>query len=96
MEAVIRVKGFQIPVKRGQKVILPNLNLKGGETFSAEVIMKKLEDGKVSFEKGTAILRVLGEKEEKLIVFKMRSKKNYRRMYFHTQKYTVAKVEEIV
>jgi len=26
----------------------------------------------------------------------MKPKKNYRRMYFHTQKYTVAKVEEIV
>jgi Ribosomal protein L21 len=95
MEAIIRVKGFQIPVKKGQRVILPNLNLKEGETFPAEVIMKKLEDGKVSFEKGTAVLRVLGEKEEKLIVFKMKSKKNYRRMYLHTQKYTVARVEEI-
>jgi len=95
MEAVIKVKGFQIPVKKGQKVVLPNLNLRGGETFSAEVIMKKLEDGKVSFEKGRAVLRVLEEKEDRMIVFKMRSKKNYRRMYFHTQKYTIARVEEI-
>jgi len=66
MEAVIRVKGFQIPVKRGQKVILPNLNLKGGETFSAEVIMKKLEDGKVSFEKGTRFLGFWGRKRKSL------------------------------
>ncbi len=94
MEAVIRVKGFQIPVKKGQKVIVPNLGLKEGEVFEADVIMS-VEGDKVSFERKKARLKVLGEKEEDLIVFKMKRKNNYRRMYFHTQKYTVARVEEI-
>lgn len=95
MEAVINVKGFQIPVKRGQRVIVPYLGLEEGEIFEVDAIMS-VEGDRVSFEKKRAKLKVLGEKDEKLIIFKMKRKNNYRRMYFHVQKYTVVRVEDIV
>ncbi len=94
MDAVIKIKGFQIPVKKGQKVVIPYTSMKEGEYIEADVIMS-VKEGKVSFEGGKAKLKVVGEKEEKVLVFKMKRKKNYRRLYNHIQKYTVALVEEI-
>ncbi len=94
MEAIIKIKGFQIPVKKGQRIVIPYTGLKEGDTLEAEVVMS-IKEGKVSFDKKRAILKVVGEKSKETLIFKMKRKKNYRRMYNHVQKYTVAVVEGV-
>ncbi len=94
MKAVIRFKGFQIPVEEGQIVTVPKVDASEGETLEADVLLYKGENG-IEIGNHRAILKVVGHVRKPLLVFKMRRKTNYRRMYHHVQEYTRVVVERI-
>lgn len=94
MKAVIRFKGFQIPVEEGQLITVPKVEAKEGDTLEADVILYKGENG-LEFGNHKAILKVVKHVQKPLLVFKMRRKTNYRRMYHHVQEYTKVMVERI-
>ncbi|NPA80323.1 MAG: 50S ribosomal protein L21 [Thermotogae bacterium] len=94
MKAVIKFKGFQIPVDEGQQITVPKVEAKVGDTLEAPVILYK-GDGGVEFGNHKAVLRVVGHVKKPLLVFKMHRKTNYRRMYRHVQEYTKVVVEKI-
>jgi ribosomal protein L21 len=94
MKAVIRFKGFQIPVEEGQTITVPKVDAKEGETVEADVILYKGDEG-LEFGGRRAVLKVVGHVQKPLLVFKMRRKTNYRRMYHHVQEYTKVVVERI-
>jgi len=39
MKAVIKFKGFQIPVEEGQTITVPKVDAKEGETVEADVVL---------------------------------------------------------
>ncbi|NPB04568.1 MAG: 50S ribosomal protein L21 [Thermotogae bacterium] len=94
MKAIIKFKGFQIPVKEGQLITVPKVDAEEGDTLQAEVILYKGPNG-LEFRGHKATLKVIEHFSKPLLVFKMRRKTNYRRMYHHEQHYTKVVVEKI-
>lgn len=100
MEAIFEVKGKQFTAKKGDVLEVPFIgdvdkievesvllvkddgNIKVGKPFveNAKVVLEKIED----------------KKSRKIIVFKFKRRKDYKRTYGHRQKYTVVKVKDII
>jgi len=98
--AVIETGGKQYRVKEGEKLKVERLNVEEGTTVNPRVLLVA-KDGEVRA--GTPVLRearvdlkVLRHgKHKKIIVFKYKPKKNYRRKKGHRQPFTEVLVERI-
>ncbi|GAB4424508.1 MAG: 50S ribosomal protein L21 [Chloroflexi bacterium OHK40] len=103
MYAIIRDRGMQYRVEQGQVLVLDLLEeaTPGSQIEIGEVLL--VGDGD-SVKVGSPVLsgakvraEVLGEAMgEKIIVFRYRNKKRYRRRTGHRQRYTRVKISEIV
>lgn len=103
MYAIIRDRGMQYRVEQGQVLTLDLIEQAeaGSEIELGEVLL--VGDGE-SVKVGTPLVsgakvraEVLGEqKGEKIVVFRYRNKKRYRRRTGHRQRYTQVKINEIV
>jgi len=101
--AIIRDRGMQYRVEQGQVLTIDLLDEAepGSQIELGEVLL--VGDGD-SVKVGSPLLsgavvraEVLGEKKgEKIIVFRYRNKKRYRRRTGHRQRYTQIKISEIV
>lgn len=101
MYAVIKTGGKQYRVKEGDEILIEKIEGEVGKTVKLDdVLLIKDEDGVHLGEelKGSFVeAEILGlEKGEKIIVFKYRAKKRYRRKLGHRQKYTRIKILKIV
>jgi large subunit ribosomal protein L21 len=99
--AVIETGGKQYRVSEGDKIRVEKLDAEVGSAVEIkEVLLVGRDDGSVV---GTPLVAgasvkasVLSHgKEDKVIIFKYRRKKNYRRFRGHRQQYTELKVESI-
>jgi large subunit ribosomal protein L21 len=101
MYAVIVTGGKQYRVSEGDKLHVEKLDAEAGsEVEIKEVLLLGRDDGPVigtPYVAGASVkISVLAhDKEDKVIVFKYRRKKNYRRFRGHRQHYTEIKVEAI-
>ncbi|SNZ12011.1 50S ribosomal protein L21 [Hydrogenobacter hydrogenophilus] len=96
MYAVIQTGGKQYLVKEGTRLKIENIKASEGELVEFEPLMVKKEDGSVEFYKGKVIAEVLRKgKHKKVIVFKFRAKKNYKRWKGHRQPFTEILIKEI-
>ena len=101
MYAVIETGGKQFRVKQGDTLNVEKLDANVGDTVTIEKVLLIEQDGAVKV--GTpviagakAVLKVVEHgKGEKIIVFKYKPKKNYRRKQGHRQPYTKVTVEAI-
>lgn len=102
MYAVIETGGKQYCVKEGDVFRVEKLSREPGETVEfGRVLMVADDEGVVRV--GTpyvpgakVIARVISEgKSRKLLVFKYKAKKNYRRRYGHRQSFTEVRVQSI-
>ena len=97
MYAVIRTGGKQYRVEVGNKLKVEKLNANVGDTVELDALMVRDEQGNIHVDKGKVVAEVkahgLGKK---LIVFKYRPKKNYRRWKGHRQPYTEIEIKEII
>jgi len=100
MYAIIKTGGKQIQVEAGQEIYIEKLNVNAGETVTFdEVVMVGGEEIKV----GTPLVEganVVGEVErhgrgQKIVVFKYKAKKGYKRKQGHRQPYTKVVIKEI-
>lgn len=98
--AVIRTGGKQYIVKKGQVLFIEKLEEKEGDRVEFEDVL--LVANKDNIELGMPKLssKVSGkilsqEKGKKIIVFKMKPKKRYRKTQGHRQKLTKVQIEEI-
>ncbi|MGO4888561.1 50S ribosomal protein L21 [Anaerobacillus sp. MEB173] len=100
MYAIIETGGKQIKVQEGQEIYIEKLDAAEGEVVSFDkVLMVGGDDLKV----GTPLLEgatVTGKvekhgRDKKIIVYKMKAKKNYRRKQGHRQPYTKVVIEKI-
>uniref|UniRef100_A0A7C5WZ98 Large ribosomal subunit protein bL21 n=1 Tax=Thermocrinis ruber TaxID=75906 RepID=A0A7C5WZ98_9AQUI len=96
MYAIIETGGKQYMVGLGDKLKVEKLNLNEGELVEFKPVLVRKENGEVVLQKGKVIAEVLRHgKHKKVIVFKFRAKKNYKRWRGHRQPYTEIIIKEI-
>jgi large subunit ribosomal protein L21 len=82
--AIIKTGGKQFAVESGQKLRVPTLNAEAGNQVDIDTL---LADGKAGV--GTLKATVVGHgKGEKIIVFKKKRRKQYKRKQGHRQGFT--------
>ena len=100
MYAIIATGGKQYRVSEGDKIYIEKIDAEVGSTVSFDVLLVENEgDVKV----GTPVVegvkvegKVVGQvRGEKIIVFKYKAKKNYRRKQGHRQPYTKVEITKI-
>ncbi len=102
MYAIIETGGKQYKVQEGDILNVEKLDVQEGETVEIDRVLAVVKDGEVTVgrpvvEGAKAVLKVLEHgKAEKILVFKYKPKKNYRRTYGHRQPYTKVAVEKIL
>ena len=95
MYAIIKTGGKQYKVSQGDEIYVEKLGLEAGETVDFEVIMTE-KDGAISFDGGKVVGKVVKNgRQKKVIVYKMKPKKNYRRKQGHRQAYTKVVIDTI-
>ena len=102
MYAIIRDRGTQYRVEKGQVLEVALLNAEPGSQIElGEVLMIGGGDqnmvGAPLVEGAKVLAQVVGNtKGDKIIVFKYKNKKRYRRRTGHRQQYTSISISEIV
>ena len=102
MYAIIRDRGMQYRVEKGQVLEVALLDAEPGSQLElGEVLLVGGDDRTVvgtPLVSGAKVLaKVLGDaKGEKIVVFRYKNKKRYRRRTGHRQKYTRITISEIV
>ena len=100
MYAVIQTGGKQYRVQQGESLRVEKLDAEKGSTITFEqVLLVGGESTKVGkpFVQGAKVTAqvVVHDKAKKIIVFKFRRRKNYRRKYGHRQPFTELKITGI-
>jgi large subunit ribosomal protein L21 len=102
MYAVITTGGKQYKVSPGDVVRVETLDAKKGDTIELKDVFMiadgdNVSVGKPKLESARVTAEVLGDgRGEKLLIFKHRRRKGYRRTNGHRQNYTAIKVKEII
>jgi large subunit ribosomal protein L21 len=102
MYAIVKTGGKQVQVAPGDIITIEKLNAEVGETVSLDEVLLVRNDDQVQV--GTPLVagssvkaKVLAhDKAKKVIVFKFKKRKDYRRKNGHRQPFTRIKIEEIV
>ncbi|MEK7664195.1 MAG: 50S ribosomal protein L21 [Patescibacteria group bacterium] len=101
MLAVIKTGGKQYLVQPGDKIKVEKLDAKEGKEINfSEVLLleknKKLEIGDPTVKEAKVGAKILRHgKGEKLIIFKYKPKKRYKRKIGHRQQFTEVEIVEI-
>jgi large subunit ribosomal protein L21 len=101
MFAIVNIKGVQYKVSEKDRIFVPKLKEEAGAKVSFSDILMFSKDDK-SFKIGTPKLSmnveatVIGHtKDDKVLVFKKKRRKGYRRTKGHRQQYTEIEINKI-
>lgn len=101
MYAVIETGGKQYRVQEGDVLFVEKLDVEEGSTVTFDKVLAVSSEGNVTFGKplvdnASVSAKVIGQgKGKKIIVFKFKPKKNYRKKAGHRQPYTKVQIEKI-
>jgi large subunit ribosomal protein L21 len=100
MYAIIETGGKQVKVQEGQEIYIEKLDALVGETVSFDNILMIGGDSlKVGapFVEGATVTATVQKvaRAKKMIIYKYKAKKNYRRKQGHRQPYTKVVIEKI-
>ncbi len=101
MYAIVETGGKQYKVTEGTMLMIEKLDVEAGSEYTFDKVLFLNKDGKVQVGapliEGAQVVGTVIEhgKDKKIIVFKYKSKKNYRRKQGHRQPFTKVKVTEI-
>ena len=100
MYAIIESGGKQVKVEVGSKIFVEKIDAEVGSTYTFDKVLlvsdKKAKVGKPYIKDATVTAKVEKQgKERKILVFKYKSKANYRRKKGHRQPYTCLTIESI-
>ncbi len=99
MYAVIRTGGKQYLVSPGEKLKIERTGTSEGAIEFSDILACSAEDGK--FESDLSGVKVTGTvlnegRYDKILVFKLKRKKQYKKMQGHRQNFVEVKINEIV
>ena len=101
MYAVLETGGKQYRVQSGDKLIVERLDVKAGQPVTFERVLMVNNDGDLQIgtptvDSATVVADVLEHKRgPKILTYKMRRRKGYRKTIGHRQEQTVVQVKEI-
>ena len=100
MYAVIVTGGKQFKVAEGDTIYVEKLGVEDGAKVVFENVLLVEKDGTISTGSAVSGVKVEGTavktgKQKKVMVFKYKAKKNYRRRQGHRQPYTKVVIEKI-
>jgi large subunit ribosomal protein L21 len=88
--AVIKAGGKQFLVEEGQTIRVPSLQAEAGSSVELEGLLSSGSDG------GKISATVVAHgKDQKIVVFKKKRRKQYKRTRGHRQGYTTLKIDSI-
>jgi large subunit ribosomal protein L21 len=88
--AIIRAGGKQFLVEEGQTIRVPSIEAETGSAIELETLLSSGSNG----EKISATVVDHG-KDQKIVVFKKKRRKQYKRTRGHRQGYTTLKIDSI-
>ncbi len=102
MYALVEIKGKQYKAEKGAVLRVDRIDSEKGESLEFDKVLMLSNDNDVKI--GTPYvegIRIQGSvedqiKDKKVIVFKYKKRKNYRRTQGHRQQYTLVKINDIV
>jgi len=101
MFAIINIKGKQYRIKENQRLFVPKLSEKTGSKVTFPEVLVYSKDDK-TFEIGSPSLKINVQatvlnhvKDDKVIVFKKKRRKGYKRTRGHRQEYTEIEINRI-
>ncbi|NLE24092.1 MAG: 50S ribosomal protein L21 [Clostridiaceae bacterium] len=100
MYAVIETGGKQYRVQEGDVVFVEKLSASEGEGYTFDKVLAVSKDDELitgnPVDGATVSAKVLGQgKDKKIIVFKYKAKKTYRKKQGHRQPHTKVQIEKI-
>lgn len=101
MYAIVKIAGKQVRAEKGLRLKVPKLNLEEGSKQRFEEVMLVDQEGQTRigepFVAGAAVEAtvVAHGRGEKIHIYKMRRRKNYRRRQGHRQDYTEIEIADI-
>ncbi|MDW7673893.1 MAG: 50S ribosomal protein L21 [Bacillota bacterium] len=102
MYAIIETGGKQYRVQEGEVIHVEKVDVEPGQVLEVDKVLAvggngDFKVGTPSLDGAKVVLKVLSQdKAKKVIVFKYKAKKNYRRKQGHRQPYTKVVVEKII
>ena len=102
MFAIVTIAGQQFKVEEGQEIFVHQLDAKEGDNVSFDQVHLIDRDGSVNLGKpvisaASVNATVIGnQKGDKVIVFKKKRRKGYRKKNGHRQSFTKIKIDGIV
>lgn len=101
MYAIIETGGKQYKVHEGDVIFIEKIAVEEGAAYTFDKVLAVSKEGEATF--GTPFLsnatvdaKVLAHgRDKKIIVFKYKAKKNYRKKTGHRQYYTKVQIEKI-
>ena len=101
MFAIVKIAGQQFKVEKDQTLYVPNLSGKAGDKVEFSDILMLHNDGKLSMggdAKATVKAEIVVDtvKGDKVIAFKMKRRKGFRKKHGHRTHYTQIKVTDII
>ena len=101
MYAIVDIAGEQVHVSKGETIRVPRLSIEEGQKHTFTKVLLISDEGSnivgaphVNGASVTATVRSHGL-EKKIVVFKIKRRKNYRRRNGHRQKYTEIQIDDI-
>ena len=98
--AIIRSGGKQFRVEEGKQVRVPSISKDAGETVELDVLLVGDGDGAKAgsaLAEGARVAATVVDhgRDDKIIVFKKKRRKHYKRKQGHRQGYTTLKIDSI-
>ena len=101
MYAIIETGGKQIKVEVGSKIYVEKLDVETGSVYTFDKVLLVSDDNSAKvgtpYVAGASVTAKVEKqgKEKKILVFKYKSKANYRRKQGHRQPYTKVEIKKI-
>ena len=99
MFAVVKIAGQQFRVSEGQELFVPHIEGKAGDKLEFSEVLLSDNDGKLALGKDVTVkvnAEILGDIQgDKVIAFKMKRRKGFRKKIGHRTLYTQIKIGKI-
>ncbi len=101
MYAIINIKGFDFKVEKGMRLLVPYLGKKAGDSVIFDTVSvlkkdKKIDIGSPYIDNVSVEAKIIDEKKsKKVVVFKYKKRKNYRRKKGHRELYSEIEIVDI-